>query len=443
MQFFTNLRSALSAPVGNRQTSNANDIIQTRRNFSRLGRHDGDTGLTVLDRGLDSTIRTFQRDKGLKQDGIMNPGWETERALNRELKNSMRPPEERQPYFASPVRLSAPVGNSKANQSDDVKQVQRSLGRLGLASESKLYEPSGILDRETIDSMRAFQGSNDLRVDGFMNPGGETETAINSSLYRLASPMAEDGEGRDGDNEEETPPPPPPEDDEDEEGDEGDGNNDGDEGDEEDPEEPDCSDKEQALEEAEEELRQAEEKFQPLLDELIDLATSIRLLEEELQQLEEELGTLEEEENKKNDCEALEKQLRALETKLAKLAKLETDYETAVGNAEIAVNSNNNAVQQVAAEYVEYVITKVINTIPLRRVLKILGIAEKFNVIDSDEEAAQEVKEAQDRVSDLNDEALSATEEALSLFAKLESTRTEIENLRKDVEACNDRNNKK
>lgn len=203
--FFSNLRSALSAPVGNRQTSMPNDLIQTRRNFSRLGRYDGDTELSVLDRGLDSTIRTFQRDKGLKQDGIMNPGGETERALNRDLEHMMRPSEERQPYFVFPIRLSASVGNSKANQSEDVKQVQRSLGRLGLASESKLYEPSGILDKETVDSMQLFQKSNDLRVDGFMNPGGETETAMNSSLYRLSAPLSEDGGGDDQEEDPEEP----------------------------------------------------------------------------------------------------------------------------------------------------------------------------------------------------------------------------------------------
>ena len=249
--FFSNLRSALSAPIGNRQTSNANDLIQTRRNFSRLGRYGGDTELSVLDRELDTTIRTFQRDKGLKQDGIMNPGGQTERALNRDLENMMRPADERQPLYTAPVRSSAPVGNSKENQSEDVKQVQRSLGRLGLASENKLYEPSGILDRETVDSMQLFQKSNDLRVDGFMNPNGETETAMNSSLYRLSAPLSEEGgdEGGDGDNEEETPPPPTPEDGDD--SNEGGGNDDGDEGEEEDPGEPDCSDKEQALEEAE------------------------------------------------------------------------------------------------------------------------------------------------------------------------------------------------
>lgn len=59
--FYANLRSALSAPIGNRQTSIPDDLVQTRRNFSRLGRYDGDTELSVLDRGLDTAIRSFQR----------------------------------------------------------------------------------------------------------------------------------------------------------------------------------------------------------------------------------------------------------------------------------------------------------------------------------------------------------------------------------------------
>lgn len=33
--FYANLRSALSAPIGNRQTSTPDDLVRTRRNFSR------------------------------------------------------------------------------------------------------------------------------------------------------------------------------------------------------------------------------------------------------------------------------------------------------------------------------------------------------------------------------------------------------------------------
>ena len=267
--FYANLRSALSAPIGNRQTSTPDDLVRTRRNFSRLGRYDGDTELSVLDRGLDNTIRAYQREKGLKQDGIMNPGGETERALNRDLGKMLRPAELRQPLSTPPVRLSATVGNNRENQSADVKQVQRSLGGLGLASESKLYEPSGILDRETLDTLQLFQKASDLRVDGYMNPGGETEAAMNAALHRLSAPSTteEDNENK--------------------------GEDEKDDKDKEDENEPDCSDQEQALEDAEEELRLAREALDEIAAELSDIETKIAELKARIQK-KQKCGPLEE-----------------------------------------------------------------------------------------------------------------------------------------------------
>ena len=188
----------------------------------------------------------------------MNPGGETERALNRDLGKMMRPAEQRQPLFASPVRLSATVGNNRENQSADVKQVQRSLGGLGLASESKLYEPSGILDRETLDTLQLFQQASDLRVDGFMNPGGETETAMNAALHRLnaPSPTKNDNENEGEDEKEE--------DEKDEEKKE-----------EEPSEDPDCASLKEAIESLNEEKVSLEEEIKNLNNETEKLQQEI------------------------------------------------------------------------------------------------------------------------------------------------------------------------
>ncbi|MAE51060.1 MAG: hypothetical protein CMH27_04555 [Micavibrio sp.] len=83
VSYFQRLGSALTAPIGNRQNSRAKDVIQTRRNFASLGLYSGDTELGLPDKNLDTTIRTFQKSKGLKVDGIMNPDGETERALKK------------------------------------------------------------------------------------------------------------------------------------------------------------------------------------------------------------------------------------------------------------------------------------------------------------------------------------------------------------------------
>lgn len=74
---FSTFQSALSTSVGNRFSSQPEDVKKTRCNFASLGRYDGDAELAFIDHGLDQTIRTFQKDKGLKQDGVMHPRGET------------------------------------------------------------------------------------------------------------------------------------------------------------------------------------------------------------------------------------------------------------------------------------------------------------------------------------------------------------------------------
>ncbi len=197
-KLFSNLRSQLNTSVGNRQDSDPLDIINTRRNFAILDRHSKDTECPIIDQELDNSIREFQRDKGIKEDGLMNPNGQTERALNRELLRVNKINTKKSNLFAPLLNLSAPVGNNKINHNQDVQQVQRGLGSLSFASEAKLFEPSGIIDRETVDGVLDFQKQNDLRVDGFLNPEGETETALNKALTTLNEKSGED----DGENQE-------------------------------------------------------------------------------------------------------------------------------------------------------------------------------------------------------------------------------------------------
>ncbi len=204
------LRSQLSSSIGNRFNSSPDDIKKTRRNFASLGRYDGDTQLEYIDQKLDNTIRTFQYDKGLKQDGIMNPKGETEAALNRDLSGCKN-------INLSPLRLSGNVGNMQSNRSNDVTQVQQSLSRLKLLPESKLYNPSGIIDRETDLAIKVFQEKNDLRIDGKLFPNGETQNKLNAIL--LSEDSGDDSETPEApapDNEEPPPAEPPKDNDPDE-----------------------------------------------------------------------------------------------------------------------------------------------------------------------------------------------------------------------------------
>jgi len=198
MPIFSNIFSRLlSSSIGNNIASDPEDIIATRRNFASLGRFDGDTELGFMDRKLDSSIRRFQGDMGLKVDGIMNPGGETERSLQRSLTRM----ESDQP---GRISLFDGVGNNQTNRKEDVAQIQRGLSSIGLVPKARSFEPSGIIDTETTEALQSLQRRQGLKVDGMLQPGGETERTLN---VLLSAATKTEGKG-DGDKEPASPPPP-------------------------------------------------------------------------------------------------------------------------------------------------------------------------------------------------------------------------------------------
>lgn len=259
-------RSMIGSFVGNMFTSQPDDIKKTRRNFATIGRYDGDTELEYIDRGLDQTIRTFQIDKGLKQDGVMRPNGETENALNRDLQNFSNNDLKNAFDVKPALELSDNVGNLQRNKPEDVKQVQKELSSIKLLPESVIRNPSGILDGQTDQAIKAFQSIKGLRVDGMLSPRGETAQMFDSTL---SSENNDDTPIPDSDGEklDEPPIPPrkpePPEDDEPEE-------------------KPDCEDLEIAWVNAEAELfiaqqnlESAQEEKQSLEQELEDNKTNL------------------------------------------------------------------------------------------------------------------------------------------------------------------------
>ncbi len=131
--------SFLRGVIGDGFESDRQDVTNVKQMFSKLGMYDGDTEQGLIDRKLDNAIRGFQRSQGLRVDGWMEPGGETERMLQRVIYGS---------DDAAPERLSLrdSVGSSRSNLSDDVSAVQKTLGFLGFAPPVKRYEPNGIID---------------------------------------------------------------------------------------------------------------------------------------------------------------------------------------------------------------------------------------------------------------------------------------------------------
>lgn len=71
----------LKKPVGNNLDNDPDDITKTKELFANEGYYKQPVENGYIDKELDDSIWNFQRDNDLKQDGIMNPGGETETAL--------------------------------------------------------------------------------------------------------------------------------------------------------------------------------------------------------------------------------------------------------------------------------------------------------------------------------------------------------------------------
>jgi hypothetical protein len=79
----TDILGGLADEVGNGRANREDDLLKVRRAFGALGRMEEpeDEPSGFIDRAFDTAIHGFQRDKGLRVDGLMRPGGPTERSL--------------------------------------------------------------------------------------------------------------------------------------------------------------------------------------------------------------------------------------------------------------------------------------------------------------------------------------------------------------------------
>jgi hypothetical protein len=90
-----------------------------------------------------------------------------------------------QPSFADLFRgLMRPVGNGRDNRQEDVLGVKRAMRTLGRYPEPD-YGMTGYLDRPLTETIRNYQSDRGVRVDGYLNPGGETERELDTDLTLL------------------------------------------------------------------------------------------------------------------------------------------------------------------------------------------------------------------------------------------------------------------
>ncbi len=105
MGLFGAFADFLKGSVGNGLTNDPADVRNTKRNLNRSGFFDDEIENDFITGELDSSIRNFQRDRGLREDGRLFPGGETEREIFKTLEQ--RDPD---PFFSQDVDDGGSVG---------------------------------------------------------------------------------------------------------------------------------------------------------------------------------------------------------------------------------------------------------------------------------------------------------------------------------------------
>lgn len=157
------LQSTLKTPVGNNQDSDPEDVKQSRRKLNILGIENGDENYGYIDHNLDRAIRTFQRGMNLKEDGLMNPGGETETALNDVLHfaNSQTPIPKTKPT----IETSPPIPTKKPSTPNDKKRKLEELNEKGKFAKKVIdffrkKNPASLADELTRRSWHEYYNKN-------------------------------------------------------------------------------------------------------------------------------------------------------------------------------------------------------------------------------------------------------------------------------------------
>lgn len=96
-------------------------------------------------------------------------------------------------------KISRSIGDGYKSDPVDIIRTRQNLHRLGLPAGE---EDRGYIDRHLDRAIRNFQKKMNLKVDGIMNPNGETENALNTLIVTASN-------NKNSDNGEEMPSLPP------------------------------------------------------------------------------------------------------------------------------------------------------------------------------------------------------------------------------------------
>ena len=129
----------ITGTIGNMMKNFEGDVLQVKSALERLGRFDFASKPEphgYVTKELDGSIREYQRDRGLKIDGWMRPGGETERSLSRDLRDMARTP----PFVpVSPTSRSLPRTEFRpfAGINVNLDKISTGINNLKQASDQK------------------------------------------------------------------------------------------------------------------------------------------------------------------------------------------------------------------------------------------------------------------------------------------------------------------
>ncbi|MCH7935750.1 MAG: peptidoglycan-binding protein [Proteobacteria bacterium] len=99
--------------------------------------------------------------------------------------------------FNNPFRIQDSVGTEGRNGRRDVAKVESLLGRAGDLNLDETDGVTGFVGLRMDEAIRRFQKRNRLRVDGQINPGGETLTTLGATLAAEPESDADTNDGSD------------------------------------------------------------------------------------------------------------------------------------------------------------------------------------------------------------------------------------------------------
>lgn len=217
----------LSKTLGASYPAEEDDVLSMKSALTQLGEYspkpDGPSRWT--DDEMFDGMKRFQRKSGLQVDGVARPGGPTATSIGSALAETAiartgasrsktnpgpsafggetdnRAKDRRARAIAAAKRndaakvfgLSDAVGAGQTNPAAGVLETKKALAWAGYYPPSRANRPDPTPDEDMTWGLASFQRDFGLKQDGYMRPGGETETSLNALIAPLVQLAVQNG----------------------------------------------------------------------------------------------------------------------------------------------------------------------------------------------------------------------------------------------------------